>query len=160
MLILLLIPLMTWLNRVRGGGLGGQFLPGHPRYWVFAFICLLSFLAPNQLKFLTFSCGYLYWSLLPWGHWYSLGEEHGDDRPLTTFERIIDWLAGGNPYIAFTIRNAIGFLPLTGWGAGVLGIAQTALYHVAKRLVRGDSIWLAELLTGALWGVLAVLYGW
>ena len=103
LLALVAIPLLAWLNRVRGGGLGGQYLRSSPDIWVAPFFALAAVLlgmhvaagvagipALSWPAWLTFAAGWpswateavtgllfalcwLSWSTPAWGHLYRLG---------------------------------------------------------------------------------------
>jgi hypothetical protein len=71
---LIIIPLMGWLNRVRGGGLGGQYIPFKALYAVTPIVGLLALLAGHPVYVsLSFAIAYLIWALPAWGRWFDLG---------------------------------------------------------------------------------------
>ncbi|WP_293857176.1 hypothetical protein [uncultured Alsobacter sp.] len=147
------------LNRVRGGGFFGDRLPGHPRFWVAPLMGGLAAVHHPPLAAAALGAAWLYWSLLPWGRWYTFGAVT-PDRPPTTFEAAVEVLAGDDHVLAFSIRNTIAFAPI--WlvhpWAWLAGWVQTALYAFAKA-VAPPAIFVpvAEILTGALWGLLLIL---
>lgn len=156
----LFVAALAVLNRVRGGGFGAEHLPGHPRFYVAPAVALLSLLVvPWPAAILAGVC-YLAWSMLPWGRWFDLGRLATDPpRRPSQFENGIELLFDTDLQ-RFTARNLVAFLPaailLTPFAAPA-AFVQTLLYEVAWRLSPSAPIRLAEILTGALWGVLILM---
>jgi hypothetical protein len=150
------------LNRVRGGGLYGDRLPGHPRFYVAPAVALLYWPLAGGPNAVAAGVGFLVWSWLPWGRWYDLGRipegYMGAIRPPSAFERWVNGIAP-NDYLAFTLRNVLGLLlaaillhPAVLLLAGV----QLAAYEAGWRLWPATPISLGEGLTGMGWGVALV----
>jgi hypothetical protein len=167
MLNLLVIPIAGWLNRVRGGGLGGEYLPGHPRFWVAPAMAVLAAVRwqDGVLGILLGLC-YLAWCLPPWGFLEGLGRWTPKGRPMDAFEaKLLSW-CGGHAGPAFCLRHALGLIPLaivfdfvTILGALAIWAIYEASWRFAEWLY-GDgtldpwTIGRAELATGLLWGAL------
>lgn len=144
------------LNRFRGGGLGADRLPGHPRFYVSAAIGLLTFaLLGGPLAAAAAAASYLCWSILPHGRWYDLGRLPDDfvARKPNDFEILINRLP--NDHVRFTARNTLGLLP----GAAllspfllVLAPLQTLAYEFGWRVTPRVPTVTGEWITGGLWG--------
>lgn len=147
------------LNRIRGGGLGGDKLPGHARFWVAPVFGLVA--GAHGLAYIPIvAVGYLFWAWLPWGRWYDLGrlpEGYPDTRPLSGFEQVVQKLP--NDYLRFTFRNGWGLIPLNMINPFFILMApiMTVLYEISWRVRPKEPISLAEYLTGALWGIFLVV---
>lgn len=149
----------TLLNRVRGGGLGGDVLPGHPRFYVAAAMAGLALLVLPEWKAAAVGAAYLWWAILPWGHWYDLGRLplNWQGREQSQFERAVSGLCGDDDHIAFFMRNIVGFLPmsmLVGSMAVFAAPLQVIAYEACWRVQPKNPIEPSEFLTGALWGAL------
>lgn len=153
-----LIPLISILNRVRGGGFYADKLPGHPRFYVTVVIGLLCWPLYGWKMALYIAVSYLAWSLLPWGSWYGLGRFDHEDESM--FEKAITRMSFGNDHLAFAIRNVISLVPaailINPW-MFVLSPIQTMLYELSWIKRPATPITPAELLTGAAWGWLIVM---
>lgn len=151
------------LNRVRGGGLWGDRLPGHPRFYVAPAMGILSLLVLAPLPAAGVAVSFLAWSWLPWGRWYDLGRMSEEPTRLPTrFEMAITAFSRDNDYTAFTLRNALGlalaaFL-VSPW-AMALAPLQTAAYEAGWRFWPRAPIALGELLTGCAWGAFVAALG-
>lgn len=153
-----LVSTLAAINRVRGGGCSFfTRLPGHARYYAAALVMAVSFVPAGPVDALFAGLCFLFWSLMPWGRWYDLGaldEEPG--RPETWFEKAISRLSRGSDGAAFLIRNVLGLVPaalLLHPAFLLLAGFQTAAYGIGWRWGGLGAIRLAELITGAFWGV-------
>ena len=161
-LVLVFIVLLAILNRVRGGGFGGDRLPGHPRLYVAAVVGVGSCSVVPWHTAASAALVYLAWSLLPWGRWADLGRlapGHVDAvRAPSRFEMLIGRLP--NDHVRFTARNALALIPamiLIHPAFILLSLAQTAAYEIGWELAPQRSFEPQELLTGALWAVFIVV---
>lgn len=138
----LLVPLSGWLNRVRGGGLGGEYLPGVNDIWVFPFYVfaawmsglqisptfawILSFIVPHLspwivlygvafapiLVAILFGLCWLIEMTPAWGKLFRLWFMEPVDRPGSWYERLFLKLTGGNYTLAFGLRMTVFAIPL------------------------------------------------
>lgn len=146
------------INRVRGGGCSFfTRLPGHARFYAAALVAAVSFVPAGPVDAGLAGLCFLAWSWMPWGRWYDLGALEGDpDREETWFEAIVRKVSRGHDSIAFLIRNLVGLVPaaiLLHPAFLLLAGFQTAAYGIGWRWGGVGAIRLAELLTGAVWGV-------
>lgn len=155
-----LVPICAVLNRVRGGGLGGALLPGHPRLWVAPAIGVASLLVGSPLQAVLVAACYLFWAWLPWGRWYDLGRLPPPDRAPSWFERRLEELP--NDHARFAARNFAACLPAAVLVSPLfllLPLAQAGAYELGWVWWETDGISpipVAELVTGAAWGVLII----
>lgn|GEM_PF-999439 len=115
------------INRFRGGGLGAQRLPGHPRFYAAPFVGLIAAFYQPWPVALAIGLAFLLFVWLPWGRWYTLnrrGRTESSGEP-SGFERFIERLAdfGGvrRDWLAFGLRNIAVMTPgfaLVLWTAG------------------------------------------
>ncbi len=168
---------LSVLNRLRGdASWKPQWLPGRALYYVTLILTVL------HIPFYGWKVGvavggmYLLWGLWPWRRWYTLGQHPVEDKP-DWYERIVEWMARRLPYgdaigvyWALYIRHAwlipglILVAYATQWQAGLLPLLvipiAPALFvlstWIAMRL-SWNYIWIAELLQGAVMGVVLVL---
>lgn len=163
LLNLSIIVSMAILNRFRGGGWWSVHLPGHPRWYVTAAVTTLAVLCLRTWQAgVLFGIGYGLWSLLPWGHLYSLGRWFPVRPPSALEATLLRW-AGGRYWLALLMLHAIGvsaLAPLVWWefpGPEVLLVllppAIVAAYLICWNLDESRAISRAELAVGALWGV-------
>ena len=83
---ILIIIAFTLFNRIRGGGLGADRLPGHPRYYVAPVIFGLAWWwLGDWQRAAWFSGVWLAWSLQAWGDIYMLGRQRMDGKPVRDF---------------------------------------------------------------------------
>ena len=161
-LALAFVVLLAILNRVRGGGFGGDRLPGHPRYYVAAAVGAASCIFIPWAEAVLVALCYLAWSLLPWGRWADLGRLHPDYvdeiRKPSGFEVLVGRLP--NDHVRFTARNAVALVPavvLIHPAFCLLALAQTAAYELGWDMAPQRSYEPQELLTGALWAAFIVI---
>jgi len=162
LLVLAFMVLLAILNRVRGGGFGGDRLPGHPRYYVAVAVGAASCVFLAWPDAVGVGLSYLVWSLLPWGRWADLGRLHPDHideiRASSGFEILVGRLP--NDHVRFTARNLVGLVPavlLIHPAFALLSLAQTAAYELGWDIAPQRSFEPQELLTGALWAAFIVV---
>lgn len=153
--------LMVVLNRVRGGGFGAAYLPGHPRFYVAPVVGGLSW-ALLGVSWWAAGGAYLLWSLIPWGRWYTVDQAYNPVTRIPTWlERQITRL-GWDQSSRFLMAQIVGLLPsallLAAW-APLAALPVLLTYKLAWWLLpeetEGDrAIELAELGTGFLWAAL------
>ncbi len=157
----LVIPACALLNRVRGTDwLKRIGLPGHGRLYVSPIIAGLAYLIGSSP---WIGLVYFVWSLFPWGRWQDLGrlpEGFGREgiEP-DAFEKIINALSFGSDHVALLLRHSLA-LPVAYflWPWGLLFPPLAVLsYELGWRVTPKAPILTAELLTGALWGVMIYL---
>jgi hypothetical protein len=157
---IVIVLVMTILNRVRGGGFDAQALPGHPRYWVTPVVGLFAYLWSGSLMHGAIFAGcFLVWSLVPWGHCIGLGRWSPAREPAYLELHALE-AAGGSPYLALFILEAIGLFPailLVSFAGLFMLVLMVPCYELGWRLRPKAPIELAELLVGALWGGLMVV---
>jgi hypothetical protein len=150
------------LNRVRGGGFGGQYLPGRALLWVAPAVAALAWTIHSWPVALAFGLGYLAWGLPSWGHTLARLGGYTPGREASWLERTFE---GIWPRVAVSIRMmfvlpgvaAVAWL-IGDWrflaAAPAFAAAATAVYVILFRPI-GSHDWMrAEIATGALWGLL------
>lgn len=156
----LLLPIMAVLNRIRGGGFGGQYLPGHPRFYVSLAVAGLDLWSGGSG---AMGLVYLIWSLLPWGHLMCLGR-WAPARPISTLEEECLAMTRGNPWVAFGLLHVIGLVPamFVSPVAFLMAPAIVAIYELFWRSPADkSSVQWPEMGVGVLWGLAIYLqYPW
>lgn len=162
---LLYLLCMAWLNTVRGGHLGGEWLrkalPGHPRMWVAGAVGLASTPFYGPLWGLLAGVTYLLSVWLPWGRWYDLGRLPADFGPPSIgwelkFEQFIERLTP-NDHLAFGVRNFISYIPMAIlFGPMVLLLApmQVVAYEAGWKWTPSAPIRTGEIATGYFMGAM------
>jgi len=172
MLELVTLPLFAAFNRMRGDDTWMGNLPGRALYYVAGLVGCIAhgFLPP--LAALAFALTYLVWGAPAWGRFYDLGRlppdfaREGIEPDLQ--ERFLSWISRGNDHTALFIRHCYvlpglvvtGYILDKAWlapMAGTFAVLATLAYEFAWRVRPGNPIWVAELLTGALWGLLLIV---
>lgn len=151
------------LNRVRGGGLGGQYLPSRALLWVSVAMALLAWTIHPWPIAVAFGLGYLAWGVLAWS--YILCKLAGIEPPRSpgmgeafcllapgtvppVFVRMV-FVLPGVAAVAWLLGNWWFLLAAPAFAA-----AATIAYAVLFRPL-GTHDWMrAEIATGALWGAL------
>ena len=162
------VAVCAFLNRVRGGGFGGNLLPGRPLFWVTPIIGLIAWAFMPWKAAAAFACGYMLWALFSWGH---IIAALGGFKPLrspSTLEAAL--MAPGSKVFAAFARMmfiapglmAVAYLihqPAYLIMAPIFAAFACIIY--AYRLPSADeAAWQeAEILTGALIGALIVIAG-
>lgn len=170
MLAYLMIAVTAVLNRVRGGGFGGQYLPGRALLWVTTAVAALVFVLNGAWPAAALAAGYLFWGIWPWGHLQVLGRmtEEQIGRPPSKLEAVLLRASRGNAHVALGLRHLFvlpGLIAAAWFGAPlylvalapVFAVLVVAAYEAMWRVSPQNPIWLAEIITGALWGVLLVI---
>lgn len=150
------------LNRVRGGGFGGQYLPGRALFWVAPAVGLLALALNPWPVAVAFGLGYLAWGMPSWGHILARLGGYTPDREASWLERTFE---GIWPRLAVFLRMlfvlpgvaAVAWL-VGDWrfllAAPAFAAAATAVYVILFRPI-GSHDWMrAEVATGGLWGCL------
>lgn len=152
------------LNRVRGGGFGGQYLPGRALFWVAPAMAALAWTVNPWPVAVAFGLCYLAWGLPSWGHILARLGGYTPDREASWLERTFE---GIWPRLAaflrmlFVLPGVAAVAWLVGdWrfmlAAPVFAAAATAIYIALFRTL-GPHDWMrAEVATGALWGLLII----
>lgn len=156
------------LNRVRGGGFGGDKLPGRALLWVAPVIGLLAWSIHPWPVALAFAGGYLFWGLWSWGHCLAGLGGYTPPRSPSTLEAA---LALCGPPLVQTFLRMLFVLPgvaVVAWligdwrfllAAPAFAAAATAAYAGLFRPL-GPMDWArAEVAVGACWGIL-ILSPW
>ncbi len=151
------------LNRVRGGGFGGQYLPGRALLWVSVAIGVVAWTIHPWPVAVAFGLGYLAWGVLAWS--YILCRLAGIEPPRSP------GLGEGFCLIApgtvapvfvrmmFVLPGVVAVAWLMGhwWflaAAPAFAAAATAAYTLLFRPI-GTHDWMrAEIATGLCWGLL------
>lgn len=174
----LVIPVLSYLNRIRGGGFWADKIPGRPLLWVFPVVLAIAILLQGYVIGTGFALLYLSWAFPPWGRWFTLNHIP-PVREITIFERIVEFIPSlfmkksyWFDFICFTIRNIITLSPLVllyflsynllGLIAIVIGVSILIVmcYSIGWKIQDKYSllsIQTAELLVGAFWGGLLLL---
>lgn len=170
MLTVLAIAFTAFLNRVRGGGFWGDKLPSRPLFWITPVIVLIAFAFKPILVAVALGATYLFWGIWPWGHLYSIGRLSAEQmgREISDLEAmLLNWVSD-NYFWAFVLRHLFvlpGLILAVVFGgpfyllilAPIFAVLAAQAYELAWRHHPTNPIWVAELLTGALWGVLLVI---
>jgi len=156
------------LNRARGDDRWmPDWLRGRALYYTAPLIGAIAAILGGISFGAAFGAAFFVWAVGPWGHLIGLGR-FAPDRPATSLEAVLIEMAAGNVHVALGLRHlfALPGLMLAAAIAGelLLGVAAalafsalaTGAYEIAWRLRPSNPIIVAELLTGALWGGLAV----
>lgn len=165
MLALLVIIAAAWLNRVRGGGFGGDKLPGRALFWVAPAMGALTLLVAPWPIALALALGYGFWGLFSWGHILAALGGVAPDRPPTRLE---SWLLRLGPVPACFLRMlfvlpgvaAIATLkgaPLLLLAAPVFAALATMVCQALLDRLRPMDWMRAEIAIGGLWGLVILL---
>ena len=146
------------LNRARGDDSWmPDWMPGRALYYTAPLIGAIAAILGGISFGAAFGAAFLVWGVGPWGHLIGLGR-FAPDRPRSELERVLLTLAGGNVHVALGLRHAVAvpFLLPFGILPVAFPVAAAAAYEAAWRIRPSNPIWIAELIVGALWGVLIV----
>ena len=165
------VALCAALNRARGDDRWmPAWLPGRALWYVAPAIGLVAFVATGAaFTAVAAALAYLFWALWAWGRWFDLhrhpdGYNRDGEQP-SIIERAIGALSSGSDHVALFWRHLL-ILPgliLVFWGASLLwplalaiafAAAAVAIHEAAWRWVPAYPIPVAEVATGALWGLL------
>lgn len=145
---LFILALGAGLNRARGDDRWmPSWLPGRALWYVAPAIGVVALLAQPPLVAAAIALAYLAWGVPAWGAIYDLGRLPGSRGDhLRFFARML---------------LAVPVLLVFGWWGALLGLLFAGLslasYELAWRWWPDNPIWLAEGVTGALWGGLILL---
>ena len=163
----LVVALCAGLNRARGDARWmPSWLPGRALWYVVPAIGLAALLAQPWLVALAFAGGYLFWAVFGWGHVLMRAGGQQPDRSPDVVEAALLMLPGSILPIfvrmLFILPGVIAIAWLTGrpefWLAGVsFAAVATVAYHVLFRPLQPLDWLRAELVIGALWGVLILI---
>lgn len=162
---LAVVALCAVLNRVRGGGLGGERLPGRPLFWVAPAIGGLSALFLPWTAAVAMALGYAFWGAFSWGYTLALVGGFVPPREPTKLEAALIQIAP--PEVVVFLRMmfitpgvlAVAFLigsPLFIVAAPVFSLLAVVLYAELFRPISSLDWQRAEIGTGALWGLVIV----
>lgn len=167
--MVMLIAVFALLNRMRGDDEWMGPLPGRALYYVSILVGLLSYSLHSWQISLTFGLTYLFWGVFAWGRWFDLGRlpdnwnREGQEPSLSErFVQALSW----NDHSAMVVRHyfaAPGLLAIWWLGGDVLwaaltfGVIVMLLYELAWRVRPQSPIIIAELMTGAFWGLIVVI---
>jgi len=177
----LIIALSTIINRLSGDDRwmragfheqGAKWLAGRPLPYTSLLMALLALPIHAAEVAPAFGLSYFLWRVLAWGRWFDLGRmPDGFNRvgiEPEPYAKIIIKLSGGSDHLALFLRHLmvvpglvlVGWL-LSDWWTGlvagpVFALALTLAYEAGWRLSSKNPIMTAELICGALWGLLIV----
>ncbi|WP_276199055.1 hypothetical protein [Chelatococcus sp. XZ-Ab1] len=156
------------LNRARGDDRWmPAWLGGRALYYTAPLIGVIAAIFGGISFGAAFGAAFFVWAVGPWGHLIGLGR-FAPDRPASSLEAVLIEMAAGNVHVALGLRHLFALpglmLAAAITGELLLGVAAalafsalaTGAYEIAWRLRPSNPIIVAELLTGALWGGLAV----
>ena len=161
------------LNRLRGddtlfkkAGLRGRSL-----YYVSLIMGLLAGMVYTPIVGVVIAIGYLLWGVGPWGRWFDLHRmDHLPRKPPSIFERVLEVVFFKSDHLCLFVRH-LAILPIfiylyyvTGnmmilFGSGIFALWVVAAYEISWRITKKYAIPLAEVLTGALCGLIIILVG-
>lgn len=167
MLAALVLITTALLNRVRGDrSLLPSWARGRALWYVSPAIGVVALSTTRPLTAGAIALAYLLWALPAWGRWYDLGRLPAPDRSPDVFEAGIEFLAGDHDHLALLIRFVVTLAPglaLVGLTVGEPSVALASMpmailmlggYAFAWRFCGFYAIPVAELLAGAVWGLL------
>lgn len=156
------------LNRARGDDRWMPiWLPGRALHYTAPLIGAMAAAFGGIVYGAALGAAFFVWAVGPWGHLIGLGR-FAPDRPASSLEVVLIEMAAGNVHVALGLRHLFALpglmLAAAITGELLLGVAAalafsalaTGAYEIAWRLRPSNPIIVAELLTGALWGGLAV----
>lgn len=151
------------LNRMRGDDRWmPSWLPGRALYYVAPLVGVIAWLfTSSPIAGAYIAACYLLWGLPPWGHWIDLGRKPALEREPSAFERAINAASGGDDHVALFIRHCLALpVALVCWPAVVAPLLFTAAYEIGWRTTKAYPIVVAELIVGALWGLIIIGAAW
>ena len=162
MIDLLFIPAMAVVNRLRGTGIPGRWLPSRSVVWWGLGLLLVCLATTDVLTAIVIGVSYAFWGVFGWGEYLDHSDrENAPEDPIT--DKVLDWLKITDPkqhdLYGAAIRFAWPTLVLTNYAWPILGVFISAAFGFAAswigRLVTDHTGWTKqEVTTGALWGVL------
>ena len=151
------------LNRMRGDDRWmPSWLPGRALYYVAPMVGLIAWLViGDAVKAAYIAVCYFVWAVFPWGHWIDLGRKPALDRDLTAFERAIDTASGSDDHVSLFIRHCIALpVAMVWWPAVIAPLLFLGAYEAGWRITKTYPIVVAELLVGAIWGLIIIGAAW
>lgn len=172
MLAAFILIMTAALNRIRGDrSLLPTWAQGRALWYVSPAIGLVAFTRVGALTAGAVAIAYLIWAAPAWGRWYDLGRLPAlTDRKPDAFEAGIEFLAGDRDHAALWLRFAVTLAPglaVVGLSIGEPAVALAALpmavlmlavYEASWRFAGWYAIPVAELLAGAVWGLLILSF--
>ncbi len=165
MLAVFIIIAAAFLNRVRGGGFGGDKLPGRALFWVAPAMGALALTVAPWPVALALALGYAFWGLFSWGH---ILAALGGVTPGRAATRLESWLLVLGPVPACYIRMlfvlpgiaAIALLKdqlLLVLAAPLFAALAVMICHALLDRLRPMDWMRAEIGIGTLWGLVIIL---
>lgn len=146
MAVVIAIVICALVNRLRGGGFFADRLPGRALYACALIVGIIGAMFHGPYG-LLWGVLYLVWGAPAWGYLQLLGTPVDGKEPSKLEAVLLRW-TGGHVHLAFFLRHLL---------AGPLAPGIWAAYAAAWRLFPRNPIFVAELATGALWGLLIAL---
>lgn len=155
------------LNRMRGDDTWMQKLglKGRALFYIAPMVGVVSLLTNSLFMSIAIALSYMFWAIPPWGRWFDMNRL--DDTPRkdpSWYEAIIDSASGGRDWLAMLMRMSILvplFLVISATSCNdipaIISLPMSAIlvacYEAGWRLYPKQPILIAELLSGAVWGV-------
>lgn len=151
------------LNRVRGGGFGGDKLPGRPIIYVAPIIGAITLFYADWVVALLMTITYLIWGIPAWGHTMAQLGDYRPNRPMTGLEELLNigyigavirmmFVLPGTAAIAFYLKQE-----LYTFTAVVFALLATHAYKFFQFNIKDDSWQNAEIASGAIWGATLIV---
>lgn len=167
MIAIATIALLALLNRARGDDRWmPSWLPGRALWYVAPLVGAVALLSHGWLVAAAWAVAFVVAWVGPHGFLYDpFGDYEPQDREVDDFTAWLLRISGGRKWLAFWLRN-LAILPgliLVGLAAGnpllatvapVFAAAVVGIYGLAWRVAPQQSILVAEVATGALWGLI------
>ncbi len=165
-LILLAIGLVVacaLLNRVRGGGLYGDKLPGRALLWVTPVIGGLTYLFHTWQVAVAFAAGYLFWGIWSWGYILAAVGGVKPDRSQSVLESTFALLGPVEVQVFARMLFVLPGVAAVAWllgaplfllAAPLFAALATGAYVVLFRPLGALDWARAEFAVGGLWGLL------
>lgn len=163
---LTVVVLCALINRVRGGGFDGGELPGRAIYWMPFALGAVAFLLVPPIFAVCLALGYFIWGAPAWGHVLARLGDYAPNRPPAKLEKLLMRLPGkflpAFARMLFVTPAVVAVAVLAGqpWlvlMAPIFAYSATETYRVLFRPLGFYDWTRAELITGALWGVMIVV---
>lgn len=146
------------LNRARGDDRWmPDWMPGRALFPVSIAIGLIGACFGGLWYGAAFGAAFLVWGAPAWGYLQLLGRPVLGKGP-SRVEAALLRVAGGRGHVALMLRHSFAVPLLLPFGILPVAfpVAAAAAYEAAWRIRPSNPIWIAELIVGALWGVLIV----
>ena len=159
--IIVLVALCSLLNRIRGGGFGGNVLPGKALFWVAPFIGATTLFISTWQCALAVGVGYFFWGVFSWGYTMGALADYKPNRPMQPLEKFFAnhfspfW--GAFLRMSFVLPCVVLIAWCTGFwyyllAAPLFAFLAVVAYRYLINPLLDDSWQNAEIATGALWG--------